>query len=609
MRILFLSVRPLVAACLAGATVAGAAAGPAHSSSWSDPVEMTAPGSTASGEVEVQANERGEVLAAWTDYREVRPDDYEGVVRVTTSDAQGRFAPIQDLADPAPAVSLFGMAINARGEAVIAWSDLTDRLFTAVRRPGGRFGPPQQIVGARADWVWGGDLALDDAGNAILVWSQYLTGENRYEVRAALRPAGRAWEAPRTLSHPDESSEGPRIAMGGDGTAVATWSRVTDDQGCYLLYAVQGATRPAQGWFAPARDISPEGERSWGPDVAFDGEDGVATWLADGPQGLVVRAAVAEDAVAFGSPITLTAGRRIANGDPPLLASDRTGHTLVVWTGQEAGTPGVIEASERQGDGPFGAPRAVAGLGDWYYAGSVALAGDGRAIVGIFRPSDDPDRGVGGAAVRGSADEWFGPGEDVSRAPRGASTPSVAIDAQGNATAAWQGYQPGDRRQAWATLARRGPFTPPPLPQPPIVDPGPPGPYAGGPVGGGPSGSEPSGTVTGLRMSPRRPRPRGRAALRFSLSRPATVTLAIERRRERVGRRRPPVFARIGVVTRPAAAGANRIALPWRIRRRMVAGRYRAVLRVGAAATPGSQVRSLGFRVGARRAAAAASRC
>jgi hypothetical protein len=60
---------------------------------------------------------------------------------------------------------------------------------------------------------------MNPAGNAVAVWANSATGA----IRAALRPAGSAWQPPVRVSAP--GSLEPRVALDAAGAAVTVWNR------------------------------------------------------------------------------------------------------------------------------------------------------------------------------------------------------------------------------------------------------------------------------------------------------------------------------------------------------------------------------------------------
>ena len=119
--------------------------------------------------------------------------------------------------------------------------------------------PPQYLGPAGATSASRPQVALDAQGNVIAVWARDGYGASRdVTVQSAFRPVGGPWQAPVDLSRPgpdgvqtDIERSGPRVAIDGQGNAVAVWQR---NDGTSIV--VQAAERPAGGaWSAPI-DIS-----------------------------------------------------------------------------------------------------------------------------------------------------------------------------------------------------------------------------------------------------------------------------------------------------------------------------------------------------------------
>ena len=133
-------------------------------------------------------------------------------------------------------------------------------------------------------------VAFDKQGDAVAVWSSedgvLSGGTKKYEIQAAFRPAGGAWQAPETLSVPDggdESAEDVSVGLDGHGDALAVWQLYTG-----RTFVVEAAYRPAGGtWQAPVY-LTPEEIPGTGrdPQVVVDEQgDAIAIWNRGGPFG------------------------------------------------------------------------------------------------------------------------------------------------------------------------------------------------------------------------------------------------------------------------------------------------------------------------------------
>jgi len=144
----------------------------------------------------------------------------------------------------------------------------------AVRPAGGSFGPARQLstpvpaegyVPPAVHYGGPARVAVDDRGNAIVVWSERDGGRKR--VFAAARPASGEFGRARALSAPGQHAGAARIAFDAAGDAVAVWRRRSDATG---RFQIQAAVRPAGRDFGPAQGISADGQRARAPQLAID---------------------------------------------------------------------------------------------------------------------------------------------------------------------------------------------------------------------------------------------------------------------------------------------------------------------------------------------------
>ena len=164
------------------------------------------------------------------------------------------------------------MVIGPRGEAVVAWPDSTTSgagvVRAASRTAGGNWQRPIVL-----DWgVCSPQMALDQHGNAIAVWDTY---NAKRDIRAAFKPAGRAWRKPATIG----SGAGAELALDGKGDAIAVWTGfLVNTRHGTQFDRVQSAFRPAgRSWRRPVT-IARGGEPGW-PRVAADARgDAIAVW-------------------------------------------------------------------------------------------------------------------------------------------------------------------------------------------------------------------------------------------------------------------------------------------------------------------------------------------
>lgn len=234
---------------------------------------------------------------------------------------------LRTLPTPGDYVFAPAVALAADGEAAIAWyrqQPMPSALYeidVAVRPPGGEFGRPVTLSDADPF----GDapqVAIDAAGNAIVVWRQF-DGGGRV-VQAAVRPADGEFGRPVTLSAPGENTTAPSLATDATGRTTVVWSG-RDAPGD----VVWATTLAPDGQFGRAVTLSDPAGGADAPHVASAGGAATVVWtqVVDGERR--VEAAVRPAGGEFGSAVALSLPGGAA--EAPRVAMRAAGDALAVW--------------------------------------------------------------------------------------------------------------------------------------------------------------------------------------------------------------------------------------------------------------------------------------
>jgi hypothetical protein len=307
------------------------------------------------------------------------------------------------------------------------WTNQSGRLLVAESpAPGEPFGRPTEVFPADAGSP---QLAMDDAGNALLAWEQNVQvkeGISSFYVNTAYgstRPVGKSWSPPRQFGKPVAGVLRPAVAVNPAGAAAVAW--VPGSLGVMASY------RPPGGAFGPTE----ESELSGAPALIALSDDGqlAVSGPFGGPQEDLVFA-VRSPLGGWGEPVTVkgagwalqllpdragaisfVGSPTLAEKNPGLLttrltdglivgptvftpgeasigeaATNRRGGVLIPWS-----TPGSWQAraenrvfvSERSETGALLPPVRVSGPGMW--AMGAALNDAGQAVVLLQKPDQD----------------------------------------------------------------------------------------------------------------------------------------------------------------------------------------------------------------------------
>ena len=234
------------------------------------------------------------------------------------------------------------VALNASGQGMLAWVQGQDDgsssngpadVWARSVSSSGTQGSSRQInaLGGQTHDVYGQlDLALDLAGNALLLWVQ--TGPSLpYVIHASRHDAVLGWQADEVISHHVlDNNYGPHVAFDDAGNAIAVWEQQTGTGS----YAAANRYVLGTGWgdsvaLADATEYGAHDVR-----VAVDGlGHGIAIWYQSTPTADTVMFARWQPTLGwsvadvFGAPPTAgTLGYPV-----PRVASNRAGQSLAAW--------------------------------------------------------------------------------------------------------------------------------------------------------------------------------------------------------------------------------------------------------------------------------------
>jgi hypothetical protein len=484
------------------------------------------------------------------------------------------------------------VAIDPDGGAVAAWSRFdgtTARVQAALLEPGTTaFGAPVTLSAAGGN-ATDPQVALDAAGNAVVLWSRFDGSVNR--IQATFRPTGGSFGATQTVSASGQSAVFPRLAVNPAGNAVAVWQRFDGaDQ------RVQAAFRPAGGGFGGVQTISVAGQDGTAPDVAIDAAGrAVAIWQRFDGSDQRVQAASRAATGSFGAPQTLSAAGQ--DSVDPDIAVGAAGAAVASWQRFD-GSVQRVQVSVRPLGGSFAAPQTVSPAGLQALDPRVGAAADGAAIVvwqqvqgGRFE-IDTSRRPAGGQ---------FGAAARISEAGTGALSPDLAFDAEGDALAGWHRFANNEFEVQTADWTLSG--VPPPRRQ---GEPVPPFDFTA------PPSASLADTIAPVvrrfsvtrRFAAGRRSTRLRAAavrrggrIRYRLSEPASVSITLSRLAPARAALALPLRKPV-VLRRRGRAGANAISFSGRVRHRpLLPGRWRATIRAKDSAGNRSKPRRATFRI------------
>lgn len=269
-----------------------------------------------------------------------RFDGANDIIEAAIRPPGGSFGAPTTLSGPGQSASDARIAIGRNGETIVVWSRSNGshtEIQSASSPAGGTFAEPVSLSGAAdADLP---EIAVGDDGTTIAVW-RFFDGANTV-VQAAIRSPDGSFGAPVDVSPSGVNAFVPRVAIAPDGTATVVWF-VSD----LTQSIVQSATRPPDGSFGQAVDLSGELRFSFAPEVAVGGGGTTnVIWRTFVNFNWITRAAARPPGESFGVRVSLSAGGR--NAFNQQIATGLDDRAWAVWTRSD-GTNDIVQAASTE---------------------------------------------------------------------------------------------------------------------------------------------------------------------------------------------------------------------------------------------------------------------
>lgn len=347
-----------------------------------------------------------------------------------SASAAPTWLPPEDISLPTEFITFPDLAVNAAGNAVVVWPRAAggETTLEAIERPaGGEWSEAVPISDPAEDEEPGqAHVALDEAGNAVAIWMAF--GGLDSAVRTAVRPAGGEWSEPADLSAAGKSGSAPDLAMNAAGDAVAVWTGWDVSN-----QAIWATVRPAGGEWSEPEAISTADENSWAPRVGIDAAgNATVVWqpVAIGGDD-VIQAALLPAGGEWSEPEPISAAGE--DGRSPRIAVNAAGAAAVAWTDYE-GVNLRVRAAVRPPEGGWSEPEDVSAASESAGEPELAIDPDGEAFAIWSGPLGDDL--VLRAAQLPPGGEWSAP-EPISVPVDGFNSYELAASAAAGVVATW----------------------------------------------------------------------------------------------------------------------------------------------------------------------------
>ncbi|EKF74742.1 hypothetical protein A11A3_06958 [Alcanivorax hongdengensis A-11-3] len=230
---------------------------------------------------QIAADGAGNVIAIWRQYDGTRWNIH---ARTSTfSSGWSTPATLIEHGDDGDALAP-QIAFDGDGNAIAVWAqdnasgtDVRYDIQANTYTPDGGWGTATRIEHDNDGNAGFPQIALDHAGHAIAVWVQ--NEGIHYNIRANTYTQENGWDTATLIEQDDDGdARRPRIAVDGDGHAIAVWHQ--NDGAHYNIRA--NTYTPKNGWDTATRiDHGDEGD-ALAPQIAFDDKgNATAVWYQD----------------------------------------------------------------------------------------------------------------------------------------------------------------------------------------------------------------------------------------------------------------------------------------------------------------------------------------
>lgn len=392
---------------------------------------------------DVAMDAEGNALAIWCRHSE----DYQGSVWVRRfAGARGWGAATRIDAMVGTGVSRPSVAVNEAGQAIAVWSNYDDdasrwRVWAATFDSSKGWAQPALIDGS----AWNPSVALNNQGRATVVLTRYEydTWEtsiwaSSYEPDTGWVSATRLDDEPSVPVDPDQFVEGvnyPRVSMNDGGDVVAVW---IDGRTSSWGHLATSRYTPGTGW-APATFVDSPASQYIAPHLAMD-DAGRAVAVSVGSRANSSDSTGGWSTVVHGDESTSFA---------PNVAMAKNGRAVVVWK-QTLGDRKYLRASHFSPDEGWDAPQTVGESDDntssyYDWTGSdVTIRENGESLVVWHRERGQysaelelPRFSVWANRFEPEAG-WGTPTPLAAYEDADAYAPRLATDSQGRAIATWE---------------------------------------------------------------------------------------------------------------------------------------------------------------------------
>ena len=287
-------------------------------------------------------------------------------------------------------------------------------------------------------------VAMDGSGNAVVVWVQKNIDDIKRIYSNYYDASSGSWSGVKLLPQPLSSAEFSQVAMDGNGNAVTVWQQY--DGSYYSIYSSHYYA--SSGVWSAISVLERNAGHAQFPQVAMnDSGKAVAVWQQrDGSYYSIYSNHYDVNSSRWSTAVVIE-NNDTGSAMNPHVAVDGSGNAIAVWK-QHDGTRNNIWSN-----------RYDAGSGTWSTASliedsmndtegpQVAMDASGNAVV-VWQQDDGTRHNIWSNRYDASSGSWS-TASLIENSTNDAEGPQVAIDASGNAVVVWQ-QDDGTRNNIWS---------------------------------------------------------------------------------------------------------------------------------------------------------------
>jgi hypothetical protein len=338
------------------------------------------------------------------------------------------------------------IAFDNSGNAIAVWSQnngITNSIWANHFDGSTAEWSAAELIEGEAGDATSPQLAVDSSGNAIAVWSQSngITNSiwaNRFD--------GIVWSAAESIEANAGNAASPQVAFDSSGNAIAVWSQSegllpsTDN-----IMANRFDSTTAAWETAELIESINTGDAAF-PQVAFDSSgNAIAVWQQnDGSVDNIMAnrfdGTVESDGFGWGDAELIETGA--GNASSPQVAFDNSGNAIAVWSQNNVDETNPVDnimASRFDVTVEWGDAESIGNDTLNETSPQVAIDNSGNAIAVWSQNDDDETDPVDNIMANrfDSSDVLWGDAESIETGAGNAASPQVAFDSSGNAIAVW----------------------------------------------------------------------------------------------------------------------------------------------------------------------------